>query len=76
MKNLISLLALALLFLSCKKEPVNLIKGFQLTQIEVTSLPTTNYGSPWDSDGSNPEVYFKLYEGATIIYDGTSGNYT
>jgi len=76
MKKLIILLIIPFLFFSCKKEPVNLIKGFQLTQIEVKALPSTNSGTAWDSDGSNPEVYYKLYEGSTQLYDGSTGLFT
>ena len=76
MKKYIFTFLLPLVFLSCKREPLSLIKGFRLTQIEVKSIPKTNNGSEWDSDGSNPEVYYKLYEGSTEIYDGSTGLFT
>ena len=74
-KYFLALLAL-LLFVSCKREPINLIKGFQLTQIEVKAIPETNNGNTWDSDGSKPEVYYKLFEGSREIYDGSTGLFT
>ena len=74
-KYFLALLA-PLLFVSCKREPINLIKGFQLTQIEVKAIPETNNGNTWDSDGSKPEVYYKLFEGSREIYDGSTGLFT
>tara|TARA_B100000575_G_C23019414_1_gene587034 strand:+ start:267 stop:851 length:585 start_codon:yes stop_codon:yes gene_type:complete len=53
---------------SCANElrPVSII----LTRVQVTQFPQTNdQGGGWDSDGTGPDIYIRVYSGGNEVYE-------
>jgi hypothetical protein len=64
-KTLITLIALMILALGCRKEKDP--DQVRIKSITVTTFPSTNSGSSWDDFGGDPDIYIDVMVGGNLF---------